>query len=84
MLHSVFTFFLAHDVFFVFDWVVHDRGRYIDCICSCSHCLLIYIYQLFMIYVFILCYVKSRSYFFACIFHTCVYAFVECFRKYTS
>ena len=36
-----------------------------------------------MIYVFVLCYVKSRSYFcFACIFHTCIYAFVECFRKY--
>ena len=29
-----------------------------------------------------LCYVKSRSYFvLTCIFHTCVYAFVECFRN---
>ena len=27
-----------------------------------SHYLLIYIYELFMIYVFILCYVKSRIY----------------------
>ena len=45
-----------------------------------SHCLLIYIYELFVIYVFILGYVKSRSYFcFTCIFHTCVYAFVEVF-----
>ena len=35
-----------------------------------------------MIYVSILYYVKSRSYFrFSCIFHTCVYAFVECFRN---
>ena len=41
--------------------------------------------RLFMIYVFILCYVKSRSHLcFTCIFHTCVYALVECFRKYTS
>ena len=35
-----------------------------------------------MIYVFILCYVKSRILFYViCIFHTCVYAFVECFRN---
>ena len=35
-----------------------------------------------MIYVFILCSVKSRNYFcFTCIFHTCVYVFVECFRN---
>ena len=35
-----------------------------------------------MIYVFILCYVKSIIYFcFTCIFHTCVYAFVECYRN---
>ena len=47
-----------------------------------SHCLLIYIYELFMICVFILCYVKSRSYLcFTCIFHTYVYAFVECFKN---
>ena len=47
-----------------------------------SHSLLIYIYEVFIIYVFILCYVKSRSYFcFTCIFHICVYAFVECFRN---
>ena len=79
-------FFLAHDVIFVFDWVFHDRGRYIDLyMFLVSHCLLIYIYELFLIYVFIVCYVKSRSYFcFTCIFHACVYAFVECFRKYTS
>ena len=50
-----------------------------------SHCLLIYIYELFMIYVFILCYVKSGIYFlFTCIFHICIYAFVECFKKYAS
>ena len=85
MLHCVFTF-LAHDVFLFFDWVIHDRGKYIDLyIFLISHCLLIYIYELFMIYVFIVCYVKSRSYFcFTYIFNTCVYAFVEYFRKYTG
>ena len=47
-----------------------------------SHYLLIYIYEVFMINVFILCYVKSRSSFcFTCIFPTCVYVFVECFRN---
>ena len=67
----IYIFFLAHDVFFVFDWDFHDRGRYIDWyMFLVSHCLLIYIYELFMIYVFIVCYVKSRSYFcFTCIFH---------------
>ena len=29
--------FLAHDVFFVFVWIVHDRGRYIDDICFLFH-----------------------------------------------
>ena len=64
-------FLLAHDVFFVFDWVFHDRERYIDWyMFLVLHCLLIYIYELAMIYVFIVCYVKSRSYFcFTCIFH---------------
>ena len=62
---------------------VFDRGRYI--ICFLFHCSLIYIYELFMIYVFVLCFVKSRIYFyFTYVFHTCVYAFVEYFRKYTS
>ena len=66
-----FFFFFAHDVFLVFDWVFHDRGRYIDWyMFLVSHCLLIYICELFMLYVFIVCYVKSRSYFcFTCIFH---------------
>ena len=47
-----------------------------------SHCILIYIYELFMIYVFIfiLCEIKKLLYF-TCIFHTCVYVFVECFRN---
>ena len=39
-------------------WVIHVRGRYIVIYYS-----LIYIYELFMIYVFVLCFVKSRIYF---------------------
>ena len=35
-----------------------------------SHCLLIYIYELFMIYVFIVYYMKSRSYFCLLVFST--------------
>ena len=38
-----------------------------------SHCLLIYIYKLFMIYVFIVCYVKSRIYFCLLVFSTHVF-----------
>ena len=38
-----------------------------------SHCLLIYIYELFMIYVFIVCYVKSRIYFCFLVFSTHVF-----------
>ena len=65
--------------------IIHDRGRYIDCICFLflvSHCLLIYIYELFMIYClyFVLCEIKKLLCF-TSIFHTCVYAFVECFRN---
>ena len=56
-----------------FDWVIHDRGKYIEVICFLflvSYCLLFYIYELFMIYVFILCYVKLRSYFVLLVFST--------------
>ena len=58
-------------MYFCFDWVIHERGRYIDLyMFLVSHCLLIYIYELFMIYVFIVCYVKSRSYFCLLVFFT--------------
>ena len=40
-----------------------------------SHCILIYIYELFMIYVFIVCYVKSRSYFVLLVFS--IHAFMR-------
>ena len=47
-----------------------------------SHCLLIYIYELFMIYVFIfMLYEIKKLLCFTCIFHTCVYVFVKCFRN---
>ena len=46
------------------------------------HWLLIYIMRLFMIYVFyfIFCEIKNL-FWFTCIFHTCVYVFIECFRN---
>ena len=85
MLQCVFTF-LAYNVFLFFDWVVHDRGRYIDLyMFLVSHCLLIYIYEVIhdICLYFVLCEIK-KLFCFACIFHTYVYAFVECFRKYTG
>ena len=57
VLHCVLTFWLLMYCF----WAIHDRGRYIEILCYLCflfHCLLIYIYKLFMIYVFILCFVK--------------------------
>ena len=46
------------------------------------HWLLIYIMRLFVIYVFyfMLCEIK-KCFCFTCIFHTCVYVFVECFKN---
>ena len=46
------------------------------------HWLLIYIMRLFMIYVFyfIFCEIKNL-FWFTCIFHTCVYVFIECFKN---
>ena len=64
-------------IFFFFIGLFMIGRDTLICMFLVSHCLLIYIYELFIIYVFIVCYVKSRSYFcFTCIFHTCVYAFV--------
>ena len=65
MLHYVFTF-LAHDVVLFFDWVVHDRGRYLDLyMFLVSHCLLIYIYEVIHdIYLyFVLCEIKKLFFF---------------------
>ena len=61
MLQCVFTF-LAYNVFLFFDWVVHDRGRYIDLyMFLVSHYLLIYIYEVIHnIYLyFVLCEIKK-------------------------
>ena len=61
MLHHVFTF-LAHDVFFVLFWVIHDKGRYIDLyMFLVSHCLLIYIYEVIydICLYFVLCEIKK-------------------------
>ena len=46
------------------------------------HWLLIYIMRLSMIYVFYFLFCEIKNLFiFTCIFHTCVYVFVKCFRN---
>ena len=91
MLHDVFIFY-AHDLFilmFLFLWDVYVRGRYyvflsllLFLVSHVLHWLLIYIMRLFMIYVFYFLFCEIKNLFcFACIFHKCVYVFVECFRN---
>ena len=64
-------------------WVVHDKGRYFDYICFLFH--IVYLFKfmkLFMIYDFIFMFCEFKKLFcFTCIFHTCVYAYVKCFRN---
>ena len=80
-LEELKLFLIGGDTIFFF----FGRGRYYV---SCFTLLIdLYLWVINDIceYVFIVCYVKSRIYFlFTCIFHTCIYAFVECFRKYTG
>ena len=84
--------FLAHDVFilmYLFLWIVYVRGRYfvfiflsllLFLVSHVLHWLLIYIMRLFMIYVFYFHFFEIKNLCcFTCIFHTCVYMFVECF-----
>ena len=54
-------------------WAIHDRGRYFEIfcyLCFLFHYLLIYIYELFMIYVFILCFVNKEFIFVLLVFST--------------
>ena len=53
-------------------WVFHDRGRYIDWyMFLVSHCLLIYIYELFMICLYcVLCEIKKLFLFYLYFSHT--------------
>ena len=46
------------------------------------HWLLIYIMRLFMIYVFYFMFCEIKNLFcFTCIFHTCIYVFVKCYKN---
>ena len=84
------TFFLAHDVFMLmssFLWVVYDRGRHyvlisVSCFTLCYIDYWFIFMRLFMIYIlyFMLCEIKNL-FCFTCIFHTCVYVFVKCYRN---
>ena len=75
------------DVFFL--WVVYVKGRqYVLSFFSCFLFHMWYIGYWFILWgyswymSFIFCCVKSRIYFvFTCIFHTCIYVFVEYFRN---
>ena len=87
-------FFLSHDVFvlvlmYLFLWVVYVRGRHFALYffnCFLFHMCYIdywFILQGYSWYTSVILYfVKSRTLFcFTCIFHTCIFVFVECFRN---
>ena len=83
----MYLFFLAHDVFLFLFGLSMIRGYTLICICFLFHiALLIYIYEVIHVIClyFVLCEIKKLFFFFTCIFHTCVYVFVECFKKYTG
>ena len=88
--------FLAYDVFFLVMMYFFFMGCicqgetlcFVFCffLCFLFHIwyawLLIYIMRLFMVYVFQFMFCEIKNLFwFTCIFHTCVYVFVECFRN---
>ena len=83
--------YLSWCIYF-FLWVVYVRGRhFVFCFyffyCFLFHVCyigywLIHFMRLFMIYVFYFLFCEINNLFcFTCIFHTCVYVFVECFRN---
>ena len=75
MLHDVFIFLL---MMYLFVWDVYVRGRhYVFISVSCFTCTTLAIDLYYEVI-----HDKSRIYFvFTCIFHTCVYVFVECYRN---
>ena len=73
---------------YLFLWDVYVRGRhyvFISFIVSCFTCATLIIdlyYEVIHDICLLLCFVKLRIFFFfTCIFHTCVYVFVECYRN---
>ena len=83
VLHCVSTF-LAYDVFlflFGLSMIGGDTTMYLYMFLV-SPCLLIYIYEVIhdICLYFVVCEIK-KLFFVTCIFHICVYAFVECFRN---
>ena len=82
MLHHVFKF-LAHGVFFVLIGLFMIGGDtlivYVSCFTLLIDLYLLVIHDICL--YFVLCEIK-KLFCFACIFHTCVYGFVERFRKY--
>ena len=85
--------FLAHDVFISSSDVFTFYGMYmlggdtmfsfllLFLVSHVLHWLLIYIMRLFIIYVLYFMFCEINNLFcFTCIFHTCVYVFVKCYK----
>ena len=84
-----FFFWLVMYLFWClyFLWVVYDKGRHyvlisVSCFTLCYIDYWFIFMRLFMIYIlyFMLCEIKNL-FCFTCIFHTCVYVFVKCYRN---
>ena len=78
------VFIFSSDVFICL-WVVYVRRRHYGFFFSCFTCSTLAIdlyYEVIHDMSFILCFCEIKKLFcFTCIFHTCVYVFVECFRN---
>ena len=79
VLHIVLYFFSSCHICFVFDWDIHVRrsifffALYVSC------------FNYLLIYVFIVCCLKSRIYFICLYFpHMRLYILFKCFRKYVG
>ena len=70
---------LGEDTFFILFYIFYAL---LFLVSHMIHLLLIYIMRLFMIYAFYFLFCEIKNLFcFTCIFHTCVYVFVECYRN---
>ena len=81
-------FVLAFDVFIIYGLYMLEGDTIffffllLFLVSHMIHWLLIYIMSLFMVYVFYFMFCEIKNLFwFTCIFHTCAYVFVECFRN---
>ena len=83
-IYVLHDFFFWLTMYFFFLWVYMLGGDtmflFLFLVSHVLHWLLIYIMRLFMIYVFYFLFCEIKNLFcFTCIFHTCVFVFVECY-----